>query len=216
MSLGGEMLDEIRETTRRIALELGVIGLINIQYAVAGGELYVIEANPRASRTVPFVSQGDRRAARQARLPADARRAAVGDLELPSMHNGHVSRQGGGAAVRPLRRRRHGARAGDEVHRRGDGDRPRLPDRVRQGPGGRRGRAAGVGARSSSRVTDTDKAAATQLAARFHDLGFEVDRHRGDRAGDLADGDPGADDQQDRRRLAARRRLHPRRARWTW
>ena len=39
----------------RIALELGVIGLINIQYAVAGGELYVIEANPRASRTVPFV-----------------------------------------------------------------------------------------------------------------------------------------------------------------
>ena len=57
MSLGEEMLDEIRETTRRIALELGVIGLINIQYAVAGGELYVIEANPRASRTVPFVSK---------------------------------------------------------------------------------------------------------------------------------------------------------------
>ncbi len=57
MSLGEEMLDEIRETTERIALELGVIGLINIQYAVAGGELYVIEANPRASRTVPFVSK---------------------------------------------------------------------------------------------------------------------------------------------------------------
>ena len=37
MSLGAEMLDEIRETTRRIALELGVIGLINIQYGVAGG-----------------------------------------------------------------------------------------------------------------------------------------------------------------------------------
>src|SRR5690242_10761689 len=57
MSLGEEMLDEIRETTERIALELGVIGLINIQYGVAGGELYVIEANPRASRTVPFVSK---------------------------------------------------------------------------------------------------------------------------------------------------------------
>jgi hypothetical protein len=57
MSLGVEMLAEIRATTKRIALELGVIGLINIQYAVAGGELYVIEANPRASRTVPFVSK---------------------------------------------------------------------------------------------------------------------------------------------------------------
>src|SRR3954452_24311904 len=57
MSLGEEMLAEIRATTERIALELGVIGLINIQYAVAGGKLYVIEANPRASRTVPFVSK---------------------------------------------------------------------------------------------------------------------------------------------------------------
>ena len=41
---------------RKIAMELGVVGLINVQYAVAGGELFVIEANPRASRTVPFVS----------------------------------------------------------------------------------------------------------------------------------------------------------------
>ncbi|HYX78069.1 MAG TPA: carbamoyl phosphate synthase large subunit, partial [Solirubrobacterales bacterium] len=57
LSLGEEMLDEIRETTRRIALELGVVGLINVQYAVAGGKLYVLEANPRASRTVPFVSK---------------------------------------------------------------------------------------------------------------------------------------------------------------
>ena len=57
MSLGEEMLGRIAETTKALALELGVIGLINIQYAVAGGELYVIEANPRASRTVPFVSK---------------------------------------------------------------------------------------------------------------------------------------------------------------
>ncbi|HKJ36099.1 MAG TPA: carbamoyl-phosphate synthase large subunit, partial [Solirubrobacterales bacterium] len=57
MSLGAEMLERIDQTSREIALELGVIGLINIQYAVAGGELYVIEANPRASRTVPFVSK---------------------------------------------------------------------------------------------------------------------------------------------------------------
>ena len=68
MSLGEEMLEEIRATTERIALELGVIGLINIQYGVAGGELYVIEANPRASRTVP--SSPRRSGCRSRRSPA--------------------------------------------------------------------------------------------------------------------------------------------------
>ena len=56
-SLGEEMLEQIRNATRAIALALGVVGLLNVQYAVAAGELYVIEANPRASRTVPFVSK---------------------------------------------------------------------------------------------------------------------------------------------------------------
>jgi carbamoyl-phosphate synthase large subunit len=56
-SLGPEMLDTIREHSRGIALGLGVVGLINIQYAIHAGSLYVIEANPRASRTVPFVSK---------------------------------------------------------------------------------------------------------------------------------------------------------------
>ena len=56
-SLGAEMLGEIREATRRIALALGTVGLINVQYGVLGDDLYVIEANPRASRTVPFVSK---------------------------------------------------------------------------------------------------------------------------------------------------------------
>jgi carbamoyl-phosphate synthase large subunit len=49
--------DEILASTRRLALELGVCGLMNVQYAVKDGELYVIEVNPRASRTVPFVSK---------------------------------------------------------------------------------------------------------------------------------------------------------------
>jgi carbamoyl-phosphate synthase large subunit len=47
----------MRESTRRFALELGVVGLINVQYAVLDGVVYVIEVNPRASRTVPFVSK---------------------------------------------------------------------------------------------------------------------------------------------------------------
>ncbi len=56
-SLGGEMLEQIRVATRDIALQVGVVGLLNVQYAVVEGQLYVIEANPRASRTVPFVSK---------------------------------------------------------------------------------------------------------------------------------------------------------------
>src|ERR671938_269274 len=58
MSLGPEMLEQVKRATEAIALRLGVVGLINIQFAVFGDdELYVIEANPRASRTVPFVSK---------------------------------------------------------------------------------------------------------------------------------------------------------------
>jgi carbamoyl-phosphate synthase large subunit len=51
------MLEEIRRYTRRLAAELHVVGLMNVQYAVKGKELYIIEVNPRASRTVPFVSK---------------------------------------------------------------------------------------------------------------------------------------------------------------
>jgi carbamoyl-phosphate synthase large subunit len=56
-SLEPKILEEIGNATRRLALELGVRGLMNVQYAVKAGELYVIEVNPRASRTVPFVSK---------------------------------------------------------------------------------------------------------------------------------------------------------------
>jgi carbamoyl-phosphate synthase large subunit len=56
-TLGGEALAQIRSHTEGIAKALGVVGLLNVQYAIHGDELYVIEANPRASRTVPFVSK---------------------------------------------------------------------------------------------------------------------------------------------------------------
>jgi carbamoyl-phosphate synthase large subunit len=56
-SLGQPVIDEILDSTRRLALELGVCGLMNVQYAVKNGELFVIEVNPRASRTIPFVSK---------------------------------------------------------------------------------------------------------------------------------------------------------------
>ncbi|TBH21780.1 carbamoyl-phosphate synthase large subunit [Thermus thermamylovorans] len=50
-------LAKVKDYTRRLALGLGVRGLLNVQYAVLGEEVYILEANPRASRTVPFVSK---------------------------------------------------------------------------------------------------------------------------------------------------------------
>ena len=56
-TLGDEMIQAIKESTVRLARELEVVGLMNIQYAIKNDVLYVLEVNPRASRTVPFVSK---------------------------------------------------------------------------------------------------------------------------------------------------------------
>ena len=57
ISIPTKHIDTINEYTRRIAIELGVVGLMNMQYAIAKDTVYVLEANPRASRTVPLVSK---------------------------------------------------------------------------------------------------------------------------------------------------------------
>jgi carbamoyl-phosphate synthase large subunit len=57
VSIPQKHIDTIEEYTRKIAVELGVVGLMNIQYAIAGDTVYILEANPRASRTVPLVSK---------------------------------------------------------------------------------------------------------------------------------------------------------------
>jgi carbamoyl-phosphate synthase large subunit len=172
MSLGEEMLEEIRATTKRMALELGVIGLINIQYAVAGGELYVIEANPRASRTVPFVSKatGVPLAKVAARLMLGEKLA---DQELRDPPAGMVSVK---EAVLPFARFA-GADSvlGPEMKSTGEvmGIAADFPTAF-----GKAQAAAGVSLPTEGSVfitvTDTDKPAATQIAARFHDLGFEL------------------------------------------
>jgi carbamoyl-phosphate synthase large subunit len=56
-TLSAELCDEISRQTRALAKALGVVGLMNVQYAVHAGRVYVLEVNPRASRTVPFVSK---------------------------------------------------------------------------------------------------------------------------------------------------------------
>jgi carbamoyl-phosphate synthase large subunit len=172
MSLGEEMLEEIRETTRKIALELGVVGLINVQYAVAEGELFVIEANPRASRTVPFVSK-----AIGAPLAKIACRLMLGqslaDQRLPDEAPTHVSVK---EAVLPFARfAGTDALLGPEMRSTGEvmGIAADFPTAF-----GKAQAAAGVSLPQEGTifisVTDYDKPAATQLATRFHDLGFEV------------------------------------------
>jgi carbamoyl-phosphate synthase large subunit len=57
ISLSPEIQDELREQTRKLARALQVVGLMNIQFAIQNGSIYVLEVNPRASRTVPFVGK---------------------------------------------------------------------------------------------------------------------------------------------------------------
>ena len=81
-SFSDSLVERLRETTRRIALALGVRGLVNVQYAIKGETIYVIEANPRASRTVPFISKatGVPLAKCAARIMAGEK---IADLHLP-------------------------------------------------------------------------------------------------------------------------------------
>ncbi|CAN5693695.1 carbamoyl-phosphate synthase large subunit [soil metagenome] len=80
--LRDDEVDEMRRLTRLFARALGVVGLMNVQYAIRDGIVYVLEVNPRASRTVPFVSKatGVSFARLAARLMAGKR---IADLDLP-------------------------------------------------------------------------------------------------------------------------------------
>ena len=82
-SFSDSLMARLRETTRKIALALGVCGLVNVQCAIKGETVYVIEANPRASRTVPFISKatGVPLARCAARIMAGAN---IAELGLPS------------------------------------------------------------------------------------------------------------------------------------
>jgi carbamoyl-phosphate synthase large subunit len=86
-SLSPEIVLSIEEQSKMLAHELGVVGLMNVQYAVKGGVTYIIEVNPRASRTVPFVSKATGRplAKIAAKVMAGTTLDELGvfDIELP-------------------------------------------------------------------------------------------------------------------------------------
>jgi carbamoyl-phosphate synthase large subunit len=181
-SLGEEMLEQIREATREIALAIGVVGLLNVQYAVHAGQLFVIEANPRASRTVPFVSKavGVPLAKLACRIMLGER---IADLGLPSGREGlgygeHVSVK---EAVLPFDRfDGSDAVLGPEMRSTGEvmGIARDFPTAFAKAQA-----AAGVPLPREGTafitVTDSDKAGASGIAQTLHDNGFRILATRG-------------------------------------
>jgi len=181
-SLGEEMLEQIRVATREIALAIGVVGLLNVQYAVYAGRLFVIEANPRASRTVPFVSKavGVPLAKLACRIMLGER---IVDLDLPAGREGlgygeHVSVK---EAVLPFDRF-EGADAvlGPEMRSTGE-----VMGIARDFPTAFAKAQAAAGVPLPHRgtafitVTDSDKAGAFAVAQILHDNGFRIVATRG-------------------------------------
>ena len=139
-SLGHDMLERDPQPTPTSRSRSARSGSSTSSTRVHDDDLYVIEANPRASRTVPFVSKaiGIPLAKLACRVMLGER---IADSTCRPIPRAARLGQGGGAAIRPLRRRRRAARPRDALDGRGDGRRRRLPDRVRKGAG-RGGRAA--------------------------------------------------------------------------
>ena len=169
-NLSAETIAELDRQTRALALALKVGGLMNVQYAIKDGDIYVLEVNPRASRTVPFVAKviGVPVAKIAARIMAgetlESFRAEAAELRV--RHRPPRRREGSGVSVRALRRQgRHRARPGDEIDRRGHGHRPRLQCRLRQKPARRRHRGCRKAEPCSSRSgTPTSRASSTPSA----------------------------------------------------
>ena len=172
-SLTPAALELVEATVRKLAPALGVVGLVNVQLAVVGNELYVLEANPRASRTVPFASKaiGVNLVDAACRLAAGARLA---DLELePGDANGHVSVK---AAVFPFARF-PGADPvlGPEMRSTGEvmasaADFPSAIAKAERAAG----RPLPDGGTAFLSVRDSDKEAAVELGSRLVDIGFEL------------------------------------------
>jgi carbamoyl-phosphate synthase large subunit len=176
------MLAELRRQTEAIALGLGVVGLINVQYAIHNGRVFVIEANPRASRTVPFISKavGVPLAKLACRLMLGER---LGDLGLPpeavgQTPDGHVSVK---EAVLPFDRFRDAdAILGPEMRSTGE-----VMGIARDFPTAFAKAQAAAGASLPQTgtvfltVTDSDKPAVHGIASTLHDLGFRIIATRG-------------------------------------
>jgi len=177
--LSGPVLQEIRDLTRKFALELGVIGLMNVQYAIKDGVVYVLEVNPRASRTIPFVSKatGVPLARLAARIMAGEKLADLGVPEEPPVPGVAVKE-----AAFPFNRFDVDVLLGPEMRSTGEvmgfDDSFGMAFAKAQVSAGNRLPESG---RIIVTVNDADKETVTPILRRFHDLGFLILATRGTR-----------------------------------
>ncbi|MGD8362344.1 MAG: carbamoyl-phosphate synthase large subunit, partial [Gemmatimonadota bacterium] len=176
--LGEREIQVMRDLTRRFALELGVVGLVNVQYAIRDGQVYVLEVNPRASRTIPFVSKatGVPLARLAARIMAGERLADLGVPSEPPVPGVAVKE-----AVFPFNRFEVDTLLGPEM--RSTGEVMGMDDSF--------GMAFAKAAKASGNavplrggtlvvsVNDRDKGTVTPIIRRFQDLGYEILATRG-------------------------------------
>ncbi|MEX0893671.1 MAG: carbamoyl-phosphate synthase large subunit [Gemmatimonadota bacterium] len=170
--LGDAEVEEMRRLTRQFAQELGVVGLINVQFAVKHGQVYVLEVNPRASRTVPFVSKatGVSFARLAARVMGGARLADLDVPEEPPVVGVAVKE-----AVFPFNKFDVDIILGPEMRSTGEV----MGFDASFGMAFAKASISAGSALPSSgtvcvTVNDADKANATTILRRFHDAGFRV------------------------------------------
>ena len=90
-SLSAEIVEELKRQATEMALALNVVGLMNVQFAVQGETIFVIEVNPRASRTVPFVAKVLGQPIARIAASADGRRQIVGFRSDPAKPYDHIA-----------------------------------------------------------------------------------------------------------------------------
>ena len=191
-TLSKEIIADIRRQTNALALALKVVGLVNVQYAVKDGVVYILEVNPRASRTVPFVAKatGIPVAKIAARIMAGAKLADFGLVGREgSVSSNHVAVK---EAVFPFNRFPGvDIVLGPEMKSTGevmglDTDFPRAYAKAQLGAG----LALPVSGTAFLSVRERDKEQAVNLARRLVNLGFKVIATRGTQAALMQAGIP--------------------------
>jgi carbamoyl-phosphate synthase large subunit len=206
-TLSAEIIEEIRAVTRKLAQRLRVVGLINIQFAVQKGTLYVLEVNPRASRTVPFVSKatGVPLAKLAAKVMAGMTLRELGLRSEPTVKNFHVK-----APVFPFDRFFVDPILGPEMKSTGEvmGSGRTLGEAFAKTQMSLKSRLPTAG-RVFVSVNDRDKECIVPLVRALVELGFEIIATRGTAERLRREGPTCADHQQDKRGASSHRRCSP-------
>jgi carbamoyl-phosphate synthase large subunit len=171
-SLPADIIDEVKHQARMLATELQVVGLMNTQFAIHAGDIFVLEVNPRASRTVPFVSKaiGVPLAKIAAKVMAGRTLADLGMVEVEPRHVSvkevvfpFVKFEGVDTILGPEMRS-----TGEVMGIDSDFARAFMKSWIASG-----GRVPTSGTAFLS-VREADKPAAVEIARRLHNLGFEL------------------------------------------